>query len=558
STTSTRGILPIDPTSPAPADPLSVLPHILLFIVLLLAFYPPPFRFRRFLICTLVALLDWRSTVSPWPPNIDDTRPLKYGIASSWIFVLPVVQTVLIHLPEKDFWRLDEEEVVSELREDGTVVKTHRPSPPREWSWNKLRWSVSLFATPRAVGWNFGGRKINSQREEIRRARLAFSDTGGGAACKIDDEMVKMKVQFPRAQFVVVKLFRAFVCYLVWDLVAVANRRVITPRGEEWWSWEPEIMVKILWLEILMGITVYVGMNMQFDVAAAIGVGLRLNEPEDWPPLFGSITDCYTIANVWGKFWHQYMRQVCQPCLGTSHFLLTHLNMLISRLPRCLHIPQIPKHSLVAYIFHLLTAFAISTFFHALSVGTVAVGITPVRGIIKNMAIFFMIQPFAAAFESLISTSYDKFVVARLLSPKLAPGRNVQRSSLDGNTREAGTAVSDGDIQDGHSIAPTITNNTTKTDISLIPSQHTIEGTEASSSGEETDANKDAERSQSRRMSAVFWSAVVGRMVGYIWVLFWFYLTGQWFIRPYIDVGIVEWGLPFSFADWLLLPEGCR
>ncbi|KAM7196614.1 membrane bound O-acyl transferase family domain containing protein [Rhypophila sp. PSN 637] len=436
STVSTRGILPVDPTSPAPADPLSVLPYILLFILLLLAFYPQPFRFRGIIICTLVALLDWRSTVSPWPPNIGDTRPLKYGIASSWIFVLPVVERVLIHLPEKDFWRLDEE-VVSELREDGTVVKSHRPSPPREWSWNKLRWSVSLFATPRAVGWNFGSRKINAQREEIRRARLALLDTGGGVA--------------------------AFACYLVWDLVMVANRRVIAPRDEEWWSWEPEIIFKILWLEILMGITVYVGMNMQFDVAAAIGVGLRLNEPEDWPPLFGSITDCYTIANVWGKFWHQYMRQ---PCLGTSHFLLTHLNMLISRLPRCRHIPQIPKHSLVAYIFHLLTAFAISTFFHALSVGTVAVGITPVRGIVKNMAIFFMIQPFAAVFESF--------------------------------------------------------------------------------------------RSQSRRMSAVFWSAVVGRMVGYVWVLFWFYLTGQWFIRPYIDVGIVEWGLPFSFADWLLLPEGCR
>ncbi|KAM7217650.1 membrane bound O-acyl transferase family domain containing protein [Rhypophila decipiens] len=420
STLSTRGILPVDPTSPAPADPLSVLPHILLFIVLLLAFYPPPFRFRGAIICTLVALLDWRSTVSLWPPNIDDTRPFKYGIASSWIFVLPVVQRVLIQLPEKDFWRLDEEE------------ETHRPSP-REWSWKKLRWSISLFATPRAVGWNFGSRKMNAQREEIRRARLALSDTGGGGAA-------------------------AFACYLVWDLVAVANRRVIVPRGEEWWSWDPEIMVKILWLEILMGITVYVGMNMQFDIAAAIGVGLRLNEPEDWPPLFGSITDCYTIANVWGKFWHQYMRQ---PCLGTSHFLLAHLNTLISRLPRRLHISQIPKHSLVPYLFHLLTAFAISTFFHALSVGTVAVGVTPVRGIIKDMAIFFMIQPFAAAFESFIST-------------------------------------------------------------------------------------------------LVFWSAVFGRMVGYVWVLFWFYLTGQWFIRPYIDVGMVEWGLPFSFADWLLLAEGCR
>ncbi|KAL0937006.1 toxin biosynthesis protein [Colletotrichum truncatum] len=32
---------------------------------------------------------------------------------------------------------------------------------------------------------------------------------------------------------------------------------------------------------------------------------LRLDDPDDWPPLFGSLADAWTIRRFWGRFWHR-------------------------------------------------------------------------------------------------------------------------------------------------------------------------------------------------------------------------------------------------------------
>jgi len=281
-----RGILPVNPsvaTSPSPPRVQDILPHILLFLVLILAYFPPPFRGRGALVCLLAALLDWLCTVSTWPPNVGDTRPMKYGIASSWIFILPVIERILIHTPEREFWRVDDVQVVpagpnSNTETPSDTPTKHPPPPPRESTWQKLLWSISLYSTPRAVGWNFGSRRINTQREAVREQRLSATYPTNGTAFK-----------FPKAEFVMTKIARAFICYITWDLVMVANRRLVIPPASEWWSLDREAMLRILWLEILMAITVYAGMTMQFDVAAAVGVGLGLNEPEvGFSLLFGS------------------------------------------------------------------------------------------------------------------------------------------------------------------------------------------------------------------------------------------------------------------------------
>lgn len=61
---------------------------------------------------------------------------------------------------------------------------------------------------------------------------------------------------------------------------------------------------------MMLGIT-WFGMTMQFEIGTALGVGLGINEAEDWPGLFGDVTGCWTVGRVWGGFWHQYLRQVC-------------------------------------------------------------------------------------------------------------------------------------------------------------------------------------------------------------------------------------------------------
>lgn len=49
------------------------------------------------------------------------------------------------------------------------------------------------------------------------------------------------------------------------------------------------------------------------DILAFLFVGIGLDEPEDWPPLYGSPGQMYTIRRFWGKFWH---RLVCRTCLS--------------------------------------------------------------------------------------------------------------------------------------------------------------------------------------------------------------------------------------------------
>ena len=51
---------------------------------------------------------------------------------------------------------------------------------------------------------------------------------------------------------------------------------------------------------------------MSYNSLAFISVVLHYGGPSDWPPLFGVFwRDAYTVGNVWGKCWHQWLRRNC-------------------------------------------------------------------------------------------------------------------------------------------------------------------------------------------------------------------------------------------------------
>ncbi|KAK3167037.1 hypothetical protein OEA41_010162 [Lepraria neglecta] len=41
------------------------------------------------------------------------------------------------------------------------------------------------------------------------------------------------------------------------------------------------------------------------NALAIVFVSLGLDEPRDWPPIYGSISETYIIKRFWGKFWHR-------------------------------------------------------------------------------------------------------------------------------------------------------------------------------------------------------------------------------------------------------------
>lgn len=482
-------ILPV-PTTPLPLA-LAIAPHLLLPLLLFASYLPPPSRLRAPAFLFLLALLQWRCVVSPWPSNAPDRgsdRALRYGLACTWLFVLPVLsRLVVVQTPERGFWRVDD------VLPDGG-----RPPPPKEWSMEKVRWAMNLVATPRGVGWNFGGRGVNARREAIRKERERTGES--------------------RGRFVARALGRAVRCWLVWDgLILGMQKAEGEGRIPDGWRWEWGVLGEVGFAEVMMlGIT-WFGMTMQFEMGRAVGVGLGINAPEDWPALYGDVTGCWTVGRVWGGFWHQYLRQVCvlRMVWGKGGFLLTRLQPCLGFSRRINEALRIPKGSPVAYFVHLVTAFSISAFFHVLSLAPLSPGWYPFRTLVSDMCIFFFMQPIGTMLELVVMALFARYV----WKPK--PAGQVDDARGKPQVPVAADSPSD------ESVA--------------APQVGVLEGI----------------REFGRKNKDVFILAAC-RLVGYVWVILWFWGTSWWFVKAYLGVGMAGWQFSFSPLAWLLIPGRSR
>lgn len=48
----------------------------------------------------------------------------------------------------------------------------------------------------------------------------------------------------------------------------------------------------------------YLLLSALHDLCAIFFVATGIDQPDEWPPFFGSITEAFTIRNYWGRFWH--------------------------------------------------------------------------------------------------------------------------------------------------------------------------------------------------------------------------------------------------------------
>uniref|UniRef100_A0A8H7TQH3 Wax synthase domain-containing protein n=1 Tax=Bionectria ochroleuca TaxID=29856 RepID=A0A8H7TQH3_BIOOC len=48
----------------------------------------------------------------------------------------------------------------------------------------------------------------------------------------------------------------------------------------------------------------YLTLSSYHDVLAIIGVATGFDDPSEWPPMYGSITEAYTVRRFWSSFWH--------------------------------------------------------------------------------------------------------------------------------------------------------------------------------------------------------------------------------------------------------------
>lgn len=60
-----------------------------------------------------------------------------------------------------------------------------------------------------------------------------------------------------------------------------------------------------VWLGLDLVVSDYLALSSFHDILAIISVSLDFDSPEEWPLLFGSITEAYTVRNFWSRFWHR-------------------------------------------------------------------------------------------------------------------------------------------------------------------------------------------------------------------------------------------------------------
>ncbi|KAF1953442.1 hypothetical protein CC80DRAFT_494723 [Byssothecium circinans] len=202
----------------------------------------------------------------------------------------------------------------------------------------------------------------------------------------------------PRWTFVSQQAFAAITCYL---LLGLLGARKPSPNASALFS--PDLIpiftrlnqvtaqeVKLRALTIGgFAVTFYCIIQGLQSIAAATAVGLGLSLVEQWRPAFGSIADAYTLGNVWGKFWHQLLRE---PLTGPSTFLIHNI----------LHLP--PKSPLSRAL-TLTLSFALSGALHTIA------------GISSGMPLhdlgvfrFFCTQAFGVLFEHAIISVYHRLV----------------------------------------------------------------------------------------------------------------------------------------------------
>ncbi|KAJ3742399.1 membrane bound O-acyl transferase family-domain-containing protein [Lentinula detonsa] len=123
----------------------------------------------------------------------------------------------------------------------------------------------------------------------------------------------------------------------------------------------------------------YAGIRFYYYTVAFVCVGSGYSEAGDWPKPFGSLKEAYSVRNLWGRTWHQFIRRFC---ISPGTKLAKALGVM-------------PK-SLTAVFIKLYTTFFVSALMHSL--GDYMVG----REYVGVSFGFFFLQPFAIMFEEVV------------------------------------------------------------------------------------------------------------------------------------------------------------
>ncbi|KIW94092.1 uncharacterized protein Z519_05408 [Cladophialophora bantiana CBS 173.52] len=98
----------------------------------------------------------------------------------------------------------------------------------------------------------------------------------------------------------------------------------------------------------------YLLMSLGHSTTSLVGVFLFQDDPADWPPLYGSLKDAYTVRRYYSHFWHRVMRTA----------FVSNAKFLLFRLLR------VSPSAVTSRYLVSITAFAISGTMHSVAFST--------------------------------------------------------------------------------------------------------------------------------------------------------------------------------------------
>ena len=317
--------------------------------------------------------------IAPPPSNISNTAVLYTAGVLSGNLLARYVDRVYLHTPEQEFSRLVHDPLsnttpVQPTTEAATKQLVREDSTSLIGT-QKLLWTFELLTVTRGIGWNWRVTGIPSQRAQLPRIRFVQS-------C-----LAKWVTMYASLH-----LFNLACCAILESFPSIRD------------PWLRATLVSLtsntifLYTFLILGwaVTIHSHFALLMLPLSMACVGMKVGpkawqEPESWPPNFGSFKDAYSIRRFWGYTWHQQMRRMTS-APGAFLLSLFHLSFQKSRtlLPR-----------LLKRYFLLFAAFSVSGLIHAAGSYNVTrgLGLPPSDG---GEIGYFLIQGFAIMVEDFV------------------------------------------------------------------------------------------------------------------------------------------------------------
>ncbi|ORY62093.1 membrane bound O-acyl transferase family-domain-containing protein [Pseudomassariella vexata] len=210
---------------------------------------------------------------------------------------------------------------------------------------------------------------------------------------------INAKAAPSRGEFLRGRLLTFLVAYLLMDLITFMpppDAQLITVQKQALFSrlseLSPEELISRVMLTCATGFSAFVQITLLHSAVSFAAVAIGLGKPAEYPPMFGSFLESYTLRRFWGITWQQTLRR---STTQAGHFTSQLLQLQFGT----------TLYSLVL----LVTAFQVSAVIHIFT--DVGLGVLASE---RGAYWFFTIQPFGIIFETAAKAIYHRHLPLKL------------------------------------------------------------------------------------------------------------------------------------------------